>query len=666
MNLSGADHRSNETTAKKTKQKKMASARKSKYHVRLYTLFHLRPNTNNHTALRDIEICLMLCFLRSPYDTLDIGMFRCMTSALLPIVAKSATCGAFRFTSNKGGRLTSEIAEAISGGQALPDPLLYHVPTVCTRPVGRDNTVMKLWQSALQGHRVHVITAADGIGKSTVAVEFCECARRSKRFSCIHWIASDGCDTPTLKENIATFFNAMRGRMEKDVLLVLDDVLDPVTIAAIIPKHSSLFVLMTSAKHTLAASKDYHVVPVETLTEEAVKAFYNPLDDDAETRMTLYATVGFVPLLTSVARALLNAGAATSDDLVKTLTATAERNGGISIRGTLAALIDIAKTHIEAEFGQSALNVLHCLSCFHTESISPNIFDSTVTLFRGKEADSEKLISAFRALSLFSEKWEGEGITCHSVTATVLRSSCDQTQLENAAAILHGLFPRRWRGMSSDAAMDLVRHTQVMAKLFADRKVALTPSLMSCCDRAAAICAYHEGRELHTAVALWGSLLTQMKEQSNGAVTSEMCRISSESGKVLHHLRHANAKAALEEAYAFACELHGTLSPEAAVPLSVLCLYMDDTMKTCELLRNAEGAIRGRLCSTDDVVPAEEARMLRETIAVLLTRRVQIAEVLNDHTDPNTLGAWEALQDHKADMKRFDEAATSTTRQRQR
>lgn len=542
----------------------------------------------------------------------------------------------------------------------MPDPLLYHVPTVCTNPVGRDATIMKLWQNTLQGHRAQAITGVDGVGKSTIAVEFCDCARRSKRFTCIHWFPSEGVDAASLKALLGNFMSAMRGRAEKDVLLVFDGVADPDAVSEMLPKHPNMHALMTTPKHDLASTKSLHVVPLEPLSEDAVRHLY-PSDGADEARVALYRSLGFVPLLITMCRSLLVTGAASVEQLsVAVEKLQSQRpDGHFSVSEHLATLLTFALGHVRSELGDDGLAMLRCLICFHMESLTPTVMDSVIAAYRreGSGDDAERVISLFRDLNLLTEKWEGEGTTCHTSVVSCLRSSCEGEHLETAAKVLLGMFPRRWRGMGGDVAMDLVRHTRSVVEMFVMHKKPFTAPLLGCCDRAASICAYHEGRELHTAVELWRHMLQQWRAQSNGVLTADIFRISSEAGKVMHHIRHPEAHAMLQDAHAAACELYGALSSEAAVTLGTLSLYLDDTLDTCKLLRTAESTIQAKLSSTDDVIIADEAKMLREVIAVLLTRRVQIAEALGNHTDPSTEGVWDALQRHRLEMQRAQQAS---------
>lgn len=135
-----------------------------------------------------------------------------------------------------------------SGSTSSSSSLIYQVPVLASRLVGRQKELLFLWQQMLRGKHTFIVTGVDGIGKSAFCAEFCDRARRSNRFSCVHWLSIGNGESAALKEKLKKLFSSMTGRRELDVLLVLDNIPSHEMDAtlAVLPTHSQVYFLLNT------------------------------------------------------------------------------------------------------------------------------------------------------------------------------------------------------------------------------------------------------------------------------------------------------------------------------------------------------------------------------------------------------------------------------------
>lgn len=135
-----------------------------------------------------------------------------------------------------------------SGSTSTSSSLIYRVPVLASRLVGRQKELLFLWQQLLRGKHTFIVTGVDGVGKSAFCAEFCDRARRSNRFSCVHWLSICNGESAGLKEKLRKLFSSMTGRRELDVLLVLNNIPSQEMEAtlAVLPTHSQVYFLLNT------------------------------------------------------------------------------------------------------------------------------------------------------------------------------------------------------------------------------------------------------------------------------------------------------------------------------------------------------------------------------------------------------------------------------------
>lgn len=503
------------------------------------------------------------------------------------------------------------ISNSFSSGAetAEPDahPLLYQVPVLASRTVGREGEVRTLWQNLLAGRHVQVIHGMDGIGKSTIAAEFCDTVKHSHRFSCIQWFNGQH----ALASQLQHFFSSMKGRKEKDVLLVVDDVENPEAALKLIPDHANVYVLMTTSAAELPNTTKLAALSPPALSPQSSQQFVSELafSDELE---GIFHNLGYVPLLMHIASLLLAGDVCTPAQLQRTLLEQEVRkNDTLSISTALAVLLDIGMTEMEKTYPE-ARALLRAISCFHLSDIS----DAVVGAVVGDAAGQFAVHAA--QLGIFSLKWEEGAFALHPLVAKVLRGpSVQPDTLTQAADALLSLWPRRWRGMGSHTAYHLVWHSYAISRHFTEAGVAFTPALVASLDRSATFLAHVEARDLNVAAEMWLRVQEEHDRQQQPP-TAESVRMLRECGRLLHFLKDTRAEAALQRAWRDSVTVHGRSSAESALILGCLGPYLPATQENIALVEESIAVLEGRLASVDLVLSREEVRMLWQTIFVLL------------------------------------------------
>ncbi|KPI85627.1 hypothetical protein ABL78_5308 [Leptomonas seymouri] len=518
-------------------------------------------------------------------------------------------------------RLVTAIAvRSISTGEAISNsfspgagateqeahPLLYQVPVLASRTVGREPEVRTLWQNLLAGRHFQVLHGMDGIGKSTVAAEFCDTVKHSQRFSCIQWFNG----RHALASQLQHFFASMKGRKEKDVLLVVDDVDKPAEVLGLIPKHANVYVLVTTNATEVPNSTNVALLNLSALSPQSSQQFVSELTFSEELE-SIFHNLGYVPLLMHIASLLIAGDVCSPPQLRRILEeGKVRQNDTLSISGALAVLLDVGIAEMEKRY-PNARELLRVISCFHSSDIS----DAVVGAVVGDPAGQFSVDAA--QLGIFSLKWEEGAFALHPLVAKVLRGTLEPSTLAKAADVLLSLWPRRWRGMGSHAAYNLVWHTYAISQHFTSCQVPFTAPLITLMDRSALFLAHVEARDVSVAAEMWLRIQEENDAQQRPR-SAESVRMLRECGRLLHFLKDARAEAVLQRAWNDSVTVHGRSAAETALILGCLGPYLPATKENIAVVEEGVAVLEGRLASVDLVLGKEEVRMLWETIFVLL------------------------------------------------
>lgn len=547
----------------------------------------------------------------------------------------------------------------------MPDPLFFNVPTVSSRVIGRDQELRVMWQHLLNGRRFQAVFGMDGIGKSTLASEFCDCARRSGRFSCIQWLQGER----SLSEQLKTFFEGMRGRRERDVLLVIDDVADPDAAWQCIPKHENLYVVMTTSKPNVALCERYQAVPLAALPASTSAQMHSAvLDAEGSIYRDVYAAVGYVPLLMGFAQKLFELGVP-ADEVMEVVRQRLGPDGTLSISQVLQGLLLRAFAHVGGSQAHRLQQQASILACFHLGDLSFALVDKVAANDEAQLSSGivdldldAQLSKRLSDMGLLTSKWDSDSCSMHRTVAATLRGPLcpdHKAACEAAASLLLTMWPRRRRGTSTEDCMHLVWHTCAIQSAFTETKTPLTADMLQCLEKAARHCAEVEGRELTTAASMWMTVLSSLESQ-NPQPHVDIARLGRDCGRLLHYLRDPKAGSILQLALHASDAVYGQTSCESALIMSLLAPYLSDSVESHERLQAAESSILSKLASTDDIMSKEELRMLKESLAVLLMRRAQILtrDVYGGAKGTELLdGAWSDLERLRGELIRDMEAS---------
>lgn len=528
------------------------------------------------------------------------------------------------------------------------------MPTLSSRVVGRQNELLRLWQQLLAGKHLQILTGVDGVGKSTIAAEFCDRARRSGRFSCVQWC--HGGHQHAVASQLQKLFEEMRGRQELDVLLVVDGVLDAAAVSRVLPKHPQLYVVLTTsaACDTLPADTGAIVMPIPPLLPEDALEFRSRPQSGAEEEAfrSLAQYCEHVPLLLQLAVALIEERGLRAEAVLEHLQKSDARNGeALSISKAAAALLPLALEGVEeacrtgssSSSSTTASSVLARLACLHLGDLS----DAVLTAVAG-DSLAATFSSAAARYGLLSLKWESSAYSMHQTIADVLRRQVSGEELTRTADCLGRLWPRRWREMVSSQAYALVWHSYSLLEAFQRFKLTITPSLIHALDRGAMFLAHYGRQDLPLAAEMWYAIYRFYSETESTATTAgvnrEAVRVGRECGRLLHFLRDPRAHAVLSQTAEWCRKVHGDLSVEHALILSCLAPYLEASPVHLELLETGIAAVDQGLRSTETVLRVEESRMLKETKFVLLLRKGQILQEVGQEVPEVLWATLDALE----------------------
>ncbi|KPA75418.1 putative mitochondrial hypothetical protein [Leptomonas pyrrhocoris] len=520
-------------------------------------------------------------------------------------LTRLVTAAAVRGVST-GDIISNSFAASTEATEHEAHPLLYHVPVLASRTVGREAEVRTLWQNLLAGRHLQVLYGMDGIGKSTIAAEFCDTVKHSQRFSCIQWFNGQH----ALASQLQHFFASMKGRKEKDVLLVVDDVDTPEAVIALIPEHPNVYLLMTTNAAEVPSNTKLASLRPSALSPQSSQQFVSelPFSDELE---GVFHNLGYVPLLMHIASLMIAGEVCSPLQLRRVLEGKEVRkNDTLSISGALAVLLEICIAEMEKTY-PDARELLRVISCFHAGDISDAVVDAVV----GDPAGRFSVDAA--QLGIFSLKWEENAFALHPLVRKTLQGTLSPSVLSRAAEALLGLWPRRWRGMGSQTAYNLVWHTYAICQRFIECQVPFTPSLITAMDRSAIFLAHVEARDLTVAVEMWLRIQHDNDAQQRPPST-ESVRMLRECGRLLHFLKDARAEAVLQRSWKDSVTVHGRGAAESALILGCLAPYLLATAANMALVDESVAVLEAHLTSVDVVLGKEEVRMLWQTIFVLL------------------------------------------------
>lgn len=521
---------------------------------------------------------------------------------------------------SSGATIENSFAATAAGTETdAAHPLLYQVPVLATRTIGREAEVRSLWQSLLSGRHVQVISGVDGVGKSTIAAEFCDAVKHSQRFSCIQWLNG----RRALATQLHHFFLSMKGRKERDVLLVIDDADLPEEVIALIPQHKNVYVLITTSNTDVKSSTQLGVLAAPPLSLQAAAQFIPDAASPSEALQDVYTNLGFVPLLMQVASLLIEGDICSAAELHRILQEKeVMRDNTLRISVALAVLLDIAVIEMEKTYPM-ARQQLRILSCFHIGDMA----DALVTAVVGAEGGAFAVMAA--QLGFFSLKWEEGAFAMHSLVAKVLQSNATAADLKEAATVLLSLWPRRWRGMGNSMAYNLVWHSYALALHFTEKRCRFPPPMITCLDRAAIFLTHVETRDFSIAAELWGIIYDQLAVDA-AAPSTESVRMLREYGRLLHFLKDTRAEEVLRRAWHDSVSVYGRDAPESALILGCLAPYLAADQESIAMMEKGIAVLEERLSSVDVVLGKEEQRMMRETICVLMLCKAQFITEMGD------------------------------------
>ena len=532
-----------------------------------------------------------------------------------------------------------------SFGAKVVDPLVFNVPVFCQRPIGRDTDVHFLWQNLLSGKKVQTITGLDGIGKSTLASQFCECAKKSGRFSCIQWFNAEY----ALEDQLREFVRLMKTRSEKEVLLVFDDVDHVDKIIQLLPQHENIFSLILSQ----SPSGGVHAQSVgplqqadaEELAGSAKSAHSSSQGSDVDDVKLLTSELGNVPLLLTIASGLLEMGFADGKAISTGMKDSgAFSNGVLCVSAACKVLVKVAVGRLSTEHPY-ALKALATASVLHISDLSPIIFDAAAG------EDTSEFCRKAQAAGVLSHKWETDSFALHRVVAKALLGLLEPAaQVEvarDASQKLLTLWPRRTRSAGSALTESLVWHSLALRNSFRLLNIAPTEELVTCLDRSATYLAQSEGRHLGSAVDMWEEVVTYYKSKQEHSIAQ--VEAAWNCGRLLHFQRKVEAAPMLKHAFESACAVHGRSSAEASLILACYAPYLDASASAAEMLLEAATALQQPRPSASS--SKADQKMAKESSAVLLMRYAQMFGELGSEVPPHVMPRIEQLRQELLRMK---------------
>lgn len=554
-----------------------------------------------------------------------------------------------------------------------PAPLLYQVPTFTNAIHGRDRDLFQMWQRLLNGKRIHIVTGVDGIGKTSFTAAFAEHAKRSQRFSCIHWFHGHEDVVSQMRE----FLAEVNGRNEKHVLLLFDQVADVSAIVALIPPSLDFYAVINASGDAgyrpfdacFAGGRPYET-PKETTFLKATakqKAELTPhttsfqlgsidqkdavqfIEERCDTLLgealsPLADRLGGVPLLLELACAILSATEAPTsvDALLKLLDANAPvgEEGLLSVTSTARCLVGELIRLVSLRQGDVD-PLLSNLALLNTEDINPGV----VGALAGDDAErAHEILKDFNRLKIVSFAWDQEdSYRVHPLVAKILRERPGTDPIKAANAVF-SLWPRRWRGSSETTALSIVGHTIALRSSLVpadhpvDKSLASEfrsiPPLAQCFDRAATYLSEVAGKRLETATALWYNIFQSQMDLPIETLLKDgdgenAARVAADLGKLMYRSHDPRCAIVLARAFDLASQVYGRDAATTAMVLVYRAKFLSETAENVKLLSSTAHKL-SETCTNDKLLSLEDEKMQREGVFVLLVAAAKLSEAVKE------------------------------------
>lgn len=547
--------------------------------------------------------------------------------------------------------------------------MVYRVPVLATRIVGRQEELRLLWQQQLSGKHMQILYGVDGIGKTSLATEFCERAKYSGRFSCVLWVVAGSC----IEAQLERLFETLRGRAERTILLVIDGVKDVKGLLAQLPKHEQLYYLITTTDVEADVRKEKSEVgftmvkPLSLPDAREIQSAAQSSVSDQAAADKLYEYCEYVPLLVQLVIPLLTVGNMSPKTVLEALETQSPRvSGAVSVSSTTRVLVQLALDCAEKLCPGVTQSIARCSWLYFTALTEMSL--STVLAVSASQMTQELFVSVASQFHLLSPEWESSAFVMHPTVAGVLQPRVSVEEANALSAKIAALWPRRWRDVEKASAMPIIWHTYALMQCYKKEVVGekacgggrLPDTLQHALDRSATFLAHFAGENLPLAAEMWFEVFcchekrcsssSEIKGEvdlSNRAITKEGIRIGRECGRLLHYLRNEKAPRVLSVTAEWCKKYHGEQSVEYALVLSILAPYLFASLVHIALLMQCVESIEVGLTSNHNIVSVEERRMLEESKFVLLLRVGQMKKESGQNVSDDF---WDMLRDMEENL----------------
>lgn len=491
------------------------------------------------------------------------------------------------------------------------DPEMYHVPTLAITVAERGGDVANLWKLTLGGKRCIVISGVDGIGKSTTAAEYCEAVKKTKRYTCVQWFNA----RHHLQQQLQSFVQSVRGRKEKDVLLVFDDVRKLAEVAELATSLEAVGSVLITSSDQSAPPPKLHIMPLGPLSADGCKQLAAMFDVPADTAVAIGDAVGRVPLLVELALVAQWKGLLGDCPAAALAALVISDDGALRVSQAAASLVKLlVERDLEPRF-PGAGEVLALLSCFHLNDLSAGHIEQL------QRPHAMEIVHAAAELQLVKNKWNDDVFTLHPTVAAALITLHGDAPATSAELLLQ-MWPRRWRSLGGGAAQSLVWHTVAVYETFRRAAIHLTPSLLTSMERAGMFLCHGEGKDHAVAAELW--MACHEAHRASSAPPANAIDLAAELGKVLHVLRDSRAEAVLAYALDRTEAAHGRGSVKHALVLTLYAPYATD-VRWIEQLDEAAALLSSHVQGgSDETLFEEEVIMYKEASFVLQAQSAEL------------------------------------------